>query len=154
MMPIPFSHIQFFATLWTVACQAPLSMEFSKQEYQSGQPFPSPGDLPDPRIEPGSPALQAHSLPSQPPVNICVKCQLHQGSLSIINPANNLGRCKALLTSDLGFLNFILSNKFSRNNPIAYSPLMEILFCQQSQLIIESVLLLPILSPDLVKMHT
>jgi len=44
---------------WTVACQAPLSMEFSRQEYWSGLPFPSSGDLPDPRIEPESPALQA-----------------------------------------------------------------------------------------------
>ena len=44
---------------WTAAYQAPLSMGFSRQEYWSGLPFPSPGDLPDPRIEPGSPALQA-----------------------------------------------------------------------------------------------
>ena len=54
-------------TPWTIACQAPLSMEFFKQEDPSGLPFPSPGDLPDPRIEPGSPALQADSLPSEPP---------------------------------------------------------------------------------------
>ena len=47
---------------WTVACQAPLSMGFSRQEYWSGLPFPPPGDLPDPGIEPGSPALQAESL--------------------------------------------------------------------------------------------
>ena len=47
-------------TPWTVACQAPLSMGFSRQEYWL--PFPSPGDLPDPGIEPGSPALQADSL--------------------------------------------------------------------------------------------
>ena len=46
-------------TPWTVALQAPLSMEFSRQEYRSGLPFPSPGDLPDPGIEPGSPALQS-----------------------------------------------------------------------------------------------
>ena len=52
-------------TSWTVACQAPLSMEFSRQEYWSGLPFPSPGDLPDPGIDPGSPALQADSLPSE-----------------------------------------------------------------------------------------
>ena len=45
------------ATPWIVVCQAPLSMRFSKQEYQSGLPFPSPGYLPDPGIEPGSPAL-------------------------------------------------------------------------------------------------
>ena len=50
-------------TLWTVASQAPLSMGFSKQEHWSGLPFPSPGDLPDPGIEPRSPALQADSLP-------------------------------------------------------------------------------------------
>ena len=52
---------------WTVARQAPLSMEFSIQEFWSGLPFPSPGDLPNPGIEPGSPALQADSLPSEPP---------------------------------------------------------------------------------------
>ena len=51
---------------WTVACQAPLSMEFSRQEYWSGLPFPTPGDLPDPGIEPGSPTLQADSLPAEP----------------------------------------------------------------------------------------
>ena len=51
------------ATLWTVACQAPLSMGFSRQEYWSGLLFPSPGDLPHPGIEPWSPALQADSLP-------------------------------------------------------------------------------------------
>ena len=61
------SHVQLFATPWTVAHQAPQSMEFSRQEYWSGLPFPSPGDLPNPRIEPGSPALQADALPSEPP---------------------------------------------------------------------------------------
>ena len=60
------SCIQLFATPWTVACQAPLSVGFSRQEYWSGLPFPSPGDLPNPGIEPGSPALQADSLPSEP----------------------------------------------------------------------------------------
>ena len=53
------------ATPWTVAHQAPLSVEFSRQEYWSGLPFASPGDLPDPGIEPGSPALQADSLPTE-----------------------------------------------------------------------------------------
>ena len=51
----------------TVACQASLSMGFSRQEYWSGLPFPSPGDLPDPGIEPRSPTLQADSLLSEPP---------------------------------------------------------------------------------------
>ena len=61
------SHVQLFATPWTVARQAPLSMGFSKQEYWSGLPFPSPGDLPNPGIEPRSPALQADALSSEPP---------------------------------------------------------------------------------------
>ena len=51
---------------WTIAHQAPLSIEFSRQEYWSGFPFPSPGDHPDPRIKPKSPALQADSLLSEP----------------------------------------------------------------------------------------
>ena len=55
------------ATPWMVANQAPLSMGFSRQEYWSGLPFPSPGNLPDPGIEPGAPALQAEALPSEPP---------------------------------------------------------------------------------------
>ena len=50
-----------------VACQTPLSMEFSRQEYWSGLPFPSPGDLPDLGIEPGSPAVHTDSLPPEPP---------------------------------------------------------------------------------------
>ena len=53
------------ATPWTVACQAPLSMGFSSQDYWSGLPFPSPGDLPNPGIEPRSPALQAKSSPTE-----------------------------------------------------------------------------------------
>ena len=52
-----------FVTLWTVACQAPMSMGFPKQECWSGLPFPSPGDIPDLGIEPGPPALQTDSLP-------------------------------------------------------------------------------------------
>ena len=58
--------------------QAPLSMGFSRQEYWSGLPFPSPGHLPDPMTDPGSPVLQAHSLPSEPPGK----------------PAPNLGKVK------------------------------------------------------------
>ena len=68
------------ATWWTVARQAPLSMGFSRQEYWSGLPFPSSGDLPDPGIKPRSPALQADSLLTEPPGHsqegICVYIQL------------------------------------------------------------------------------
>ena len=62
-----FSHVQLLGAPWTVACQAPLSMEFSRQDYWNGFPCPSPGDLPNPGIGPRSPALQADSLPSKPP---------------------------------------------------------------------------------------
>ena len=57
-----FSHVQLFVTPWTVVHQAPLSMGFSRQEYWSGLPFPSPGELPDPGIEPRSPILQTDAL--------------------------------------------------------------------------------------------
>ena len=60
------SHVRLFVTPWTVAHQAPPSMGFSRQEYWSGVPFPSPGDLPNPGIEPGCPSLQADALPSEP----------------------------------------------------------------------------------------
>ena len=61
------SRVQLFVTPRTVAHQAPPSMGFSRQEYWSGLPFHSPGDLPDPGIQPGSPALQADALTSEPP---------------------------------------------------------------------------------------
>ena len=60
------SRVRLFATPWTVAYQASRSMGFSRQEYWNGLPFPSPGDLPNPGIEPGSPALQTDALPSEP----------------------------------------------------------------------------------------
>ena len=61
------SRVQLFVTPWSVAQQAPLSMEFSRQEYWSGLPCPSPRDLLHPEIKPESPALHADSLPTQPP---------------------------------------------------------------------------------------
>ena len=61
------SRVRLFAAPWTVGHQAPPSMGFSRQEYQSGLLFPSPGDLPHPGIEPGSPALQVNSLPTESP---------------------------------------------------------------------------------------
>ena len=62
-----FSRVRLFVTPRTVARQAPLSMGFSSQECWSGVPFPSPGDLPDPGIKPGSTEPQADSLSSEPP---------------------------------------------------------------------------------------
>ena len=61
------SRVWLFASLWIVACQVPPSMGFSRQEYWSGLPFPSPGDLPNPEIKPRSPALQTDSLQPEPP---------------------------------------------------------------------------------------
>ena len=63
-------------TPWTAAYQALPSMEFSRQEYWSGVPFPSPGDLPNPGIKPGSPALQADALTSEPPGKPITQVQL------------------------------------------------------------------------------
>ena len=81
--PFPkwFSSVQFlsrvllFATAWTIAHQASPTMGFSRQQYWSGLPLPSPGDLPNPGIKPASPALQADALPSEPPgkINISFK---------------------------------------------------------------------------------
>ena len=62
-----FSRVWLLATLWTTVHQATLSMGFSRQEYWSGSPCPPPGDLPNQGIEPGSPELQADSLPLEPP---------------------------------------------------------------------------------------
>ena len=59
------SRVRLFGTPWTVAYQAPQSMEFSRQEYWSGLPFPPPGDLHNPGIEPRSPTLQVDSLPAE-----------------------------------------------------------------------------------------
>ena len=64
---LSYSVVSNSATVWTVACQAPLSMRFSRQEYPSGLPCPPPGDLPNLGTEPRSPTLQADSLPSEPP---------------------------------------------------------------------------------------
>ena len=66
-------HVQLFVTPWTIACQAPLSMGFPRQEYWSGFPFSSPKDLPHPGIKPASPALQVDSLPVS-----------HQGSPKLV----------------------------------------------------------------------
>ena len=60
-------HVLLLMTPWTVACPVPLSMEFFRQEYWSGLPFPSPGDHPDPGIEPASPTLAGRFFTTEPP---------------------------------------------------------------------------------------
>ena len=79
------SRVQLFATPWTVAHQVPPSMGFSRQEYWSGLPFPSPGDLPDPEIEPRSPALQGGALTSEPPGKPTVMYNVHQNLMFFLN---------------------------------------------------------------------
>ena len=61
------SHVWLFVIPWTIAHQAPLSMGFSRQEYRRGLPFPPPGDLPDPGMEPASPALAGRFFTTEPP---------------------------------------------------------------------------------------
>ena len=94
-----FSSVLLFATLWTVACQVPLSMEFPRPDYWSGLPFPPSGDLPDPEIKPTSPvspALQADSLPTEPP----------RKSKVLLKPFLILG--SPLTASSFPFLHFFL----------------------------------------------
>ena len=64
---LSLSHVRLFATPWTIACQAPLSVEFSRQEYWSGLPFPSPVGFPDPGIKPAPPALAGWFLTTVSP---------------------------------------------------------------------------------------
>ena len=82
--------VQLFATLWTVAYQAPLSMGFSRQEHWSWLPFPSPGDLPDPGIKHRSSALWADALPSEPPGSLMhvywKESEVTQSCLTLCNP--------------------------------------------------------------------
>ena len=75
-----FSCVRLFVTLWTIACQAPLCMGFPRQEYWSGLPFPSTGDLPDQGTELQSPALQTDSLPSE---LVLIKHEKFSGIISL-----------------------------------------------------------------------
>ena len=90
-------------TPWTVAHQAPLSMGFSRHEYWSGLPFPSPGDLPNPGIEPRPPALQAHSLPSEPPG----KPLIHQRTWA--NSKQHRNQCRSGLYSNVSLFTLFVN---------------------------------------------
>lgn len=95
-----FSHVRLFVIPCAVARQAPLSVGFSRQEYWSRLPFPSPGDLPNPGIEPRSPALQADSLPSELPGQPRLGTQEKEGiSVSICHSqCEEMWKTKSLLT--------------------------------------------------------
>ena len=91
------SHVRLFATPWTIAYQAPPSMGFSRQEYWSGVPLPSPGDLPYPGIKPGFPALWADALSSEP------QSLLKFMSIELVMLYNQLILCHSLLLLPLIF---------------------------------------------------
>ena len=119
------SRVQLFGIPWTVVYQASLSMGFSRQEYWNGLPFPSPGDLPDPGIEPRSPALQAEALPSEPPgkkkVNISNYLQSCEADIMIsmqcLKEVSGISACFNQQDSFHWFLMF-----FSLEDPIPGSP--------------------------------
>ena len=91
------SRVRLLVTPWTAAHQGPPSMGFSRQEYWSGVPLPSPGDLPDPGIEPRSSTLQADTLPSEPP------------GFFAFSPYSPFCVCRFCSDNPLSFLIFILA---------------------------------------------
>ena len=93
------SRVRLFATPWTVAYQPPSSTGYSRQESWSGLPFPSPGDLPDPGIEPRSPALQADALPSEPPGKHFGHWTTSKSSLSPSSPLPSVATAPCICTS-------------------------------------------------------
>ena len=98
------SHVRLFATLWTVAHQAPQSMEFFRQEYWSGLPFPSPEDLLNLGIEPGSPSLQADALLSEPPGNLTNHPYMTTGKTIALTRRIFVGKVMSLLFNILSRL--------------------------------------------------
>ena len=89
------SHVWFSVTQWTVACQAPLSMGFSRQSYWCGLPFPLPGDLPDPGTEPTSPvspALAGGFFTTEPPEKLLVPYYLFFKNISSVQEACRKGQ--------------------------------------------------------------
>ena len=125
-----FSHVRLFATPWTVANQVPPSMEFSRQEYWSGLPFPSPGDLPNPGIKARSPALQADALPSEPQGSLSAQSNVMYLNHPETSPPQVQGKTclpqnwflvpKSLGAAELGY--------FSLDTPIDSSGLEYLLF--------------------------
>ena len=95
--------------LWTVVYQVPLSMEFSRQEYLSGLPFPSPGVLPNPRTEPRSAALQTDSLPSEPLCLVAQSCPTLCYPMDCSppgSPGESMGILQARILEEVAMLSF------------------------------------------------
>ena len=95
------SHVGLFATPWTVAYNAPLSMGFSRQEFWSGLPLPPPEDLPDAWIELGSPTLWADALPSEPPGNSRSLCASSVSGIEGVGGGGVYLTCAAMLKGEL-----------------------------------------------------
>ena len=119
------SRVRLFATPWTVAYQvAPPSMGFSRQEYWSGLPFPSPGNLPDPGFKPGSPAFQAYSLTSElaPMISLIYLHLIGVTQWFLINFIYNVGETTVFLLTakETCFITFIFGLHILRS--IYFSP--------------------------------
>ena len=112
------SLVQLFATPWTVAHQAPPSMEFSRQEYWTGLPFPSPGDLPDSGIEPRSPALQADALLSEPPP---------YNSFSTFQPWWTFKKANQIMLPSCSIIHALPKHLKSKLLPMAYMVLCDLI---------------------------
>ena len=108
------SRVRLFAAPQTVAHQAPPSMGFSRQEYWSGLPFPSSGDLPYPGIEPRSPALQAHALTSEPPGKPC--CEYNYLKIICFSYSIYCKCNQTVLTHIINFVNVIFLFFWFENN--------------------------------------
>ena len=120
------SCIQLFGTKWTVACQPPLSMRFSRQEHWSGLPCPPPGDLPNPVIESRSPTVQADSLPFEPPGKLentgVGNLSLLQGNFPTQELNQNLLHCR-LIPYQLSYRESLLT-WYNTINQIPINPML------------------------------
>ena len=108
------SPVWLFGTPCTVACQAPQSMGFSRQGYWSGLPCPSPGDLPDPGIEPRSPALQADSSPFEPPGKPLL--DINCSCFARVNFSGRACRCPGKIWGNLGRARYIMLRRLRKGN--------------------------------------
>ena len=122
------SRARLFVTAWTIACQSPLSMEFSRQEHWSGFPFPSSGDLPDPGIKTGSPKLQADSLPSEPSRS---PCTLRKPKLKKIHVHNHY--CSTITIATTWKHLSVLTNEWIKNMWYTYTIKYSVQFSSVTQ---------------------